>query len=100
MGTPALDQTQSEISERNTKKVENTASAAVRYGDGLRAAASIATAAWKGVEEITQGNTNLAICHNNIKRAQKKLMKLASEEFSKFVSTDKIDCIFWMVEST
>ena len=67
----------------------------MRYGVGLRAAAAIATAAWIDTGVITQRNTYLAIDHNKIKRAQEKLMKSASEEYSEFVSTAKIDCLFF-----
>ena len=66
----------------------------MRYGVGLRAAAAIATAAWIHAGVITQGSTNLAINHTKIKPAQEKLMKSISKEFSKFVSTAKIDRIF------
>ena len=91
----ALDQTQSEISERNTEKVENIALAAMPYSVGLRAAAAILTAAWIDARVITQISTNRAIDHNKIKRAQEKLMKSASEEFSKFVSLPKSIAFFF-----
>ena len=81
--------------ERNTEKVKNIALAALRYGFGLRAATAIATSAWIDAGVIMQGSTNSSIDHDKIKRAQEKVMKSAFEEFSKFVSTDKIDCIFF-----
>ena len=90
----AVDQIQSEIFGRNTEKVENIVLAAMQYGVGLRAAAAIATVAWIDAGIITQGSTYLAIDHNKIKQAQEKLMKSATKEFRRFVSTAKIDCIF------
>ena len=56
----ALNQIQSEISERNTNEVENVALAAMGYGSGLQAAAAIAPAAWINDRIITQGSTNFA----------------------------------------
>ena len=57
----ALDQTLSEISERNTEKVKNIALAAMRYGIELRAAAPIATVAWIADGVITHGSANLQL---------------------------------------
>ena len=42
----ALDQIQSEISERNTNRFENVSLAAMQCGIGPQAAAAIAPAAW------------------------------------------------------
>ena len=58
----------------------------MRYGFGLQAAA-----AWIDAGVITKGSSYIAIDHDKIKRAQEELMKSASEKFSKFFSTAKID---------
>lgn len=53
----------------------NIALQCIRHGVGLRATAAITTAAVLDTGLITEGDRRLLVNHNNVKKAQEKVMK-------------------------
>ncbi|CAI9730305.1 Hypothetical predicted protein [Octopus vulgaris] len=66
-----------------TRDISNVALASIRHHTGLREAAEIASAAWIDAGLISQEDSSLVIDHNELRRAQEKVMSEISDQQEK-----------------